>query len=44
VQGKGAKTLTESNEHKDLEVTQRGPDVEFTGYQITKRTSRKAEG
>jgi diaminohydroxyphosphoribosylaminopyrimidine deaminase/5-amino-6-(5-phosphoribosylamino)uracil reductase len=41
VQGKGAETLTESIELKDLDVTQRGTDVEFTGYPVTKRTSRE---
>jgi diaminohydroxyphosphoribosylaminopyrimidine deaminase/5-amino-6-(5-phosphoribosylamino)uracil reductase len=42
VQGKGAAKLTESIELEDLEVTQRGPDIEFTGYPIKKRM--KAEG
>ena len=42
VQGKGAEKLTESIELEDLEVTQRGPDVEFTGYPSRKRM--KAEG
>jgi diaminohydroxyphosphoribosylaminopyrimidine deaminase/5-amino-6-(5-phosphoribosylamino)uracil reductase len=37
VQGKGAEKLTESIELEDVEVTQRGPDVEFTGYPIRKR-------
>lgn len=42
VQGKGADKLTESIELEDVEITQRGPDVEFTGYPIRKRM--KAEG
>ena len=37
VQGKGAEKLTEAIELEDVEMTQRGPDVEFTGYPIRKR-------
>src|ERR1051325_8434874 len=42
VQGLGAETLAEAIELDDLQVTQRGGDVEFTGYPITK--ARRAEG
>jgi diaminohydroxyphosphoribosylaminopyrimidine deaminase/5-amino-6-(5-phosphoribosylamino)uracil reductase len=37
VQGKGAETLAESIELQDVEVTQRGRDVEFTGYPVRQK-------
>ena len=42
VQGLGAGTLAEAIELEDIQVTQRGPDVEFTGYPIAK--GKIAEG
>jgi hypothetical protein len=32
VAGRGAETLSEAVELRDLEVTQRGQDIELTGY------------
>jgi diaminohydroxyphosphoribosylaminopyrimidine deaminase/5-amino-6-(5-phosphoribosylamino)uracil reductase len=42
VQGLGAETLAEAIELEDVQVTQRGADVEFTGYPITK--GKRGEG
>jgi diaminohydroxyphosphoribosylaminopyrimidine deaminase / 5-amino-6-(5-phosphoribosylamino)uracil reductase len=42
VQGLGAESLAEAMELEDIQVTQRGPDVEFTGYPIAK--GKPAEG
>lgn len=41
VGGHGARKLAEGIELQDVEVTQRGQDVEFTGYPRTKRTKAK---
>jgi len=42
VQGLGAETLAEAIELQDIQVTRRGPDVEFTGYPVPK--GKIAEG
>jgi diaminohydroxyphosphoribosylaminopyrimidine deaminase/5-amino-6-(5-phosphoribosylamino)uracil reductase len=42
VQGLGAETLADAIELEDIQVVQRGPDVEFTGYPIAK--GKRGEG
>jgi diaminohydroxyphosphoribosylaminopyrimidine deaminase/5-amino-6-(5-phosphoribosylamino)uracil reductase len=42
VQGLGAATMAEAIELEDIQVSQHGPDVEFTGYPISK--GKRAEG
>ena len=44
VGGQGVEKLAEGIELRDVTLTQRGQDVEFTGYPRTKGSKRKDEG